>query len=590
MRQLDRACGKSVASRWAIAALLIWAPRALAQADNCLDATTVEPGVTFGTTIGSSNDGSANCGDSATSPDVWYVYTALEDCVLRLTTCGSTWDTVLSLHTACPGTFLNQLNCNDDSCSYQSAIATPVTAGNTYYIRVAGWRGATGAFQLNVSCNPPQPPIGADVLIGELGSMVQFGRLGDVVGCAIDSPLCNAGDEPLDWYPNPDPRHPFMIFNMYRLKAGRFEQIGGSWVKHGWSAAQGNACGLGCQQNPDNLRLGVGCSDIYSAAANAGQTTLGPRYEVDPYTGSFTYAGSHFDTQPGGHTPISHRLQLRDADIDPAQNPGATYFGEVYITTHDDYEHMNSVAREAVTISGAPGGTWTFNMSGSTSIVGPAIESWPGATRTMIPADPAGIGRCILGVTVTSNGDGTWHYEYGIYNHDLPRAIRSFSIPVPTAANVTGIDFSAVRSHDEPFSNDPWTATHAAGVLTWSTEAPGDINPGNPLRWGTLYNFRFNAAAPPAAATATLGLWQPGAPSQLSGQTQAPVLQAVPGDLNCDGLVNIIDINPFTLALSDPIAYAAAYPTCNINNGDVNGDGNVDVLDINPFVALLAGG
>lgn len=64
---------------------------------------------------------------------------------------------------------------------------------------------------------------------------------------------------------------------------------------------------------------------------------------------------------------------------------------------------------------------------------------------------------------------------------------------------------------------------------------------------------------------------------------------ALPGDLNCDGAVNILDINPMVLALADPLAYAAAYPGCNINNGDINDDGNVDVLDINPFVALLEG-
>ncbi|TWT40587.1 Thermophilic serine proteinase precursor [Phycisphaerae bacterium RAS1] len=62
------------------------------------------------------------------------------------------------------------------------------------------------------------------------------------------------------------------------------------------------------------------------------------------------------------------------------------------------------------------------------------------------------------------------------------------------------------------------------------------------------------------------------------------------GDMNCDGAVNILDINPMVLALADPIAYAAAYPGCNLNNGDVNDDGAVDVLDINPFVALLGGG
>jgi len=62
------------------------------------------------------------------------------------------------------------------------------------------------------------------------------------------------------------------------------------------------------------------------------------------------------------------------------------------------------------------------------------------------------------------------------------------------------------------------------------------------------------------------------------------------GDLNCDGLINFDDINPFVLALTDPAGYAIAYPNCNILNGDINGDGRVDFDDINPFVALLTGG
>jgi hypothetical protein len=61
------------------------------------------------------------------------------------------------------------------------------------------------------------------------------------------------------------------------------------------------------------------------------------------------------------------------------------------------------------------------------------------------------------------------------------------------------------------------------------------------------------------------------------------------GDLNCDGVVDFDDINPFVLALSDPAAYAAAYPTCNILTGDCDQNGQVDFDDINPFVALLGG-
>ncbi|TWT45283.1 tRNA3(Ser)-specific nuclease WapA precursor [Phycisphaerae bacterium RAS1] len=62
------------------------------------------------------------------------------------------------------------------------------------------------------------------------------------------------------------------------------------------------------------------------------------------------------------------------------------------------------------------------------------------------------------------------------------------------------------------------------------------------------------------------------------------------GDCNCDGNVDVGDINAFNLALSDPEEYAATYPECTLVTADANNDGAVDVLDINPFVDLLLGG
>ena len=63
-----------------------------------------------------------------------------------------------------------------------------------------------------------------------------------------------------------------------------------------------------------------------------------------------------------------------------------------------------------------------------------------------------------------------------------------------------------------------------------------------------------------------------------------------PGDLNCDGLVNAFDIDPFALALADAAAYATAYPDCRRLNADMNDDGAVNAFDIDPFVLALAGG
>ncbi len=62
------------------------------------------------------------------------------------------------------------------------------------------------------------------------------------------------------------------------------------------------------------------------------------------------------------------------------------------------------------------------------------------------------------------------------------------------------------------------------------------------------------------------------------------------GDMNCDGVVTVGDIGGFVLALTNPSGYAAAFPSCNINNADLNNDGFVTVADISPFVTLLTGG
>jgi hypothetical protein len=62
------------------------------------------------------------------------------------------------------------------------------------------------------------------------------------------------------------------------------------------------------------------------------------------------------------------------------------------------------------------------------------------------------------------------------------------------------------------------------------------------------------------------------------------------GDLNCDGLINAFDIDPFVLALTDPAAYGLAYPNCDFLLADTDGDGLVNACDIDPFVILLTGG
>jgi aminopeptidase N len=68
------------------------------------------------------------------------------------------------------------------------------------------------------------------------------------------------------------------------------------------------------------------------------------------------------------------------------------------------------------------------------------------------------------------------------------------------------------------------------------------------------------------------------------------VVQGARGDLNCDGTVDVADINPFVLFLSNLANWQATYPSCPPQNGDINADGTYPSFgDINPFVSLLAG-
>ncbi len=62
------------------------------------------------------------------------------------------------------------------------------------------------------------------------------------------------------------------------------------------------------------------------------------------------------------------------------------------------------------------------------------------------------------------------------------------------------------------------------------------------------------------------------------------------GDLNCDGVINFGDINPFVSYLSNFTAWQAQFPGCDARNGDINCDGVFGASsfgDINPFVTIM---
>lgn len=91
---------------------------------------------------------------SPSQRDVWHSFVPPATGVYTVSTCSSAFDTVLSVHGACPSQPGSQsIACNDDFCSRQSQLDVSLIGGVTYYVRVAGKNTSTawGAYTLLVS-------------------------------------------------------------------------------------------------------------------------------------------------------------------------------------------------------------------------------------------------------------------------------------------------------------------------------------------------------------------------------------------------------------------------------------------------------
>jgi hypothetical protein len=386
---------------------------------------------------------------------------------------------------------------------------------------------------------------GPDVIVGDIEDVDQQGSNATQVGLAIGTDSCNNGDEPVDWFALPQTDHPLVPQNLYRLSGGpnnteRFEQIGQSWMKHTFLALEDFVCGTcdtsGCQTGS---HLCPGCSDPYVSGLNGDQNSIGSRAWVNPFTGSFPANAN--DHSGHNHDGVSHRILVNMTDLVPAQNPGATYYGEAaYITPHeytwcqahpDQCNMFNNFSYKKFTASGGPT-NFIFTPAGNTVRMQPAIQAWAdtGATVTQVEPDHGNDGIWFMGYQVTNPSAGVWHYEYALFNMNLDRSIQSFSVPLAPGVNVTNIGFHAPPQHpgwphdgtlgDAGYSSTPWDVSQDASSITWSTETFATNQNANAIRWATMYNFRFDADQPPQTADATVGYFKTGSPTTV--EIQAP--------------------------------------------------------------------
>ena len=366
---------------------------------------------------------------------------------------------------------------------------------------------------------------GPDVIVGDLESVEQAGNDATSVGLGVGTVSCNNGDQPINWLELPQTDHPLIPQNLYRMSGGadnaeRFEQIGQSWMKHAFFALEEFICGT-CNTSPPCVtgdQLCPGCADTYVASLNYDQFGIGSRAWVNPFSGSFPSTANNHTGH--NHTGTSHRVTVAMSDLIPAQNPGATYFAEGQYISPTEYtwcqanpgqcNMYNNASYRPFSVSGGPT-FFNFSPVSSTVRMQPAIQAWTatGATVNQLEPDPGTDGIWFMGYKVTNPSAGVWHYEYAIYNMNLDRSIQSFTVPLGFAVNISNIGFHAPPQ--EPgwandnipggngYSSTPWSNDYQPGnsSITWNCETFAQNQAANAIRFGTLYNFRFDADQPP---------------------------------------------------------------------------------------------
>ncbi len=399
---------------------------------------------------------------------------------------------------------------------------------------------------LSQRAGPEAPTLvaGPDIIVGDLPDMVQIDpAVGSQVGLGVATTSCNNGDQPVNFFALPNTDHPFFPQNLYRKSGGvdnleRFEQIGQSWIKHTFGADELDECNLGCNTNncTQFSQLCPGCADPYLADENGWYDLLGSRAWANPFTGAFPSTAANHNGH--AHDGVSHRIRVNVADLNTTLNAGATYFAEAqyldpleytWCQTHPGQCNMyNNASYHQFLVNGTT--NFTFSPLGQTVRMEPAIKAWTGATVNQLEPDQGNDGVWFMGYKVTNPTNGVYHYEYALYNQNLDRSIQSFSVPLGAGANLSNIGFHAPPqepgwANDGTFNNQgyssmPWTVTQNATSITWNTETFGQNQNANAIRFGTLYNFRFDADQPPQTTDATVGFFKTGPPMMVA--IQAP--------------------------------------------------------------------
>jgi hypothetical protein len=429
----------------------------------------------------------------------------------------------------------------------------------THRVALAAAAGLVSAASLVAVCSSPTP--GPDVTVAELIDLGKYTNSGPVNGFhayAIGTESLNRGDQDIAWCNSSvcqggtvDEDHPVIAQNLYRWKTdatrpgGRFEQVGMSWLKHGFTALAGTEFCASCTFEAGHSSgdwLGMGCEDPYWAGLNGSQGSLGPRSEVNATNGQFPYP---FLNGGSGDATLRKRMLVATSDLENTTDPNVRYFAEGQYIARDDAEAgngLNNASFREVAVSGGSNISFGGEFGGYPGQqLQEAIRAWKRIDaeveiarvdyeENFLPA------RFNLAAKVHDNGDGTWRYEYALHNLNSHRSAFRFVVAFPPNTQITNVGSRDIDHHSgEPYLTTAWSSSvdSPGGSVTWETLSYASDPNANALRWGTLFNFWFDADEPPGTGGATVHLFRPGG---LGEPDTLPAAIVAPGGacLYCD--------------------------------------------------------
>lgn len=353
-------------------------------------------------------------------------------------------------------------------------------------------------------------PAEADVALIEMSAQ-QRRNLGN--GRVVITPsarLKNVGDlngADVAWFekfsgtfaPYDKAQHPYLVWNMYREIDGRFEQIGVSGVKHAFLTIN-SSCLINCGSSHI---LWPGCEDVYGVSNNDSASHLGPRENIEAFSGIWEESPSFFD--PGNTGDQTHssnstdenRMVVNAGDLGTA---GAEYYISSWYVIRDDVNIYNTMGyKQYGTAVDINGNAQLSEMSGL--VTGPASDQYvlpdtfdlAGGTASQRILR-AGEGHLTVAVKVVDLGGGLFRYNYMIENHDYDPQIQTIQVPLNDLSSMN--DFVFVDTDDN--AGNDWSVSRVSDTLI--LQSPVD----NEIDWGILYSFSFTTDAQPVAGDIAL--------------------------------------------------------------------------------------